>query len=319
MEFHPDDRRFRREAAWESAGSLSTGATMVEMRTDWIRGETPSEILDLVKECFPDPVARRNLEMTWKHRPEKSVILSAYEKGIPLSMTLFLAHPATVGGEKAIIYQACFTCTSRAARGRGLFSVIVEHAKRELAETGTYIVGFPNKIAEPIWVGRHDFRLRRLTRMYVPCSKLIASLMLSHDAYDSVTGAKTLVKADQYALARWKLAEYPDDVKLLEYEGSLIWGRVIKRKVFGSAAVKMFDAGGADFPNPTSFAQMIRELGRKYSTAIVRFVCCMESALGVSCRPHVRADDVEPLIWFPLKTNLVDPQFDIHNGLKDVY
>ena len=278
------------------------------------------DMIEIAQQCFgKDFVEKELLHKTWCNSPPNSRVFAAYENNELLAFNFFLAHRAIIGGVSRLVFQSCHSSTGASARGRGLFSKIINHAKIELALDGDYIVGFPNHKSQPIFVNKLGFKVIPLTRIYAPCtSASLSMLMFNVDAYNRARADQSLVRIDQYALADWKQAEHPDGIIRFEFEKNLIWGRCCERIVLGRT-LTLFDAGGCDLSKPFLLKETLMRLRHMYGVDAVRFVCTNDSLLGQAWRWKLDGDNTEPLIWFPLKEGEGIPKFDVHSGLKDVY
>lgn len=293
---------------------------MLEIRSLALSGSPPDSALEIARQCFgEDFVTKKILETTWHNSPSGTRIFAAYENNELLAFNFFLAHRITIAGESRFVFQSCHSGTSAAARGRGLFSAIINHAKRELATQGDFIVGFPNNKSAPIFLNKLGFKVIPLTRIYAPCMfSGLSSMLFDVDVYRRVLADQSLVRIDQHATADWKQLEHSGGIIKFECENNFIWGRNFERSIAGQKLI-IFDAGGCELNNPLLLKQTLAELRRKHQVDFVRFVCSSNSLLGQAWRWQLRGDKTEPLIWFPLKEVLGTPNFDVHAGLKDVY
>lgn len=280
----------------------------------------PPGMMEVARQCFGnDFVDKGILNKTWVNAPLGTRVFAAYENNQLLAFNFFLAHRVIIREVSRQIYQSCHSGTGTSARGRGLFSKIINHAKVELAPHGDFIVGFPNDKSQPIFVNKLGFKVIPLTRIYAPCTPAgLSGLLFDVNAYDRARADQALVRTDQYAAADWKQAEHQGGIIRFEYENNLIWGRSFERTVLGRKLV-FFDTGGCELNKPLLLKQTLAALRRKQGVSVVRFVCSSDSLLGQAWRWQLSGDKTEPLIWFPLKEGVVTPKFDVHTGLKDVY
>lgn len=277
-------------------------------------------MIEVAQQCFGnDFVEKGILHKTWGNSPPDTRVFAAYENNELLAFNFFLAHRAIIGGVSRLVFQSCHSGTGTSARGRGLFSKIINHAKVELAPYGDYIVGFPNDKSQPIFVNKLGFKVIPLTRIYAPCTPASLSVLLFDvSAYERARADQSLVRIDQYAAADWKHAEHPGGIIKFEYATNLIWGRPFERTALGRKLI-LFDAGGCELNKPLLLKETLESLRRKHGVGAVRFVCSSDSLLGQAWRWQFGGDKTEPLIWFPLNDGLGAPKFDVHTGLKDVY
>jgi len=293
---------------------------MIEIRILKLDGQIPDRMCEVAQQCFgEDFVNRQILQNTWRNCPLGTRVYAAYENRELLAFNFFLAHRAIIGGAPSLVFQSCHSGTSTSARGRGLFSKIINYAKEDLALHGDYIVGFPNDKSEPIFLNKLGFKAVPLTRIYIPCTPASLSVLLFDiNAYDRAKVDQSLVRIDQYAAAHWKQSEQPGGIIIFEYEKNFIWGRPFERIVLGRKLI-FFDAGGCELNKPLLLKKTLESLRRMHGVDVVRFVCSADSLLGQTWRWQLGGDKTEPLIWFPLRKNLSTPKFDVYTGLKDVY
>ena len=293
---------------------------MIEIRSSKHSDGIPSAMIEVAQQCFGEDFhTKQILQTTWRNNPSGTRVYAAYEHNELLAFNFFLAHRAVVGGKPCLVFQSCHSGTGTAARGRGLFSAIINHAKVELVAQGDFIVGFPNSKSAPIFLNKLGFKVIPLTRIYAPCVfSGLSSMLLDIEAYSRALADQSLVRIDQHATADWKQLEHPGEIIKFEYEMNFIWGRTFERSIFGRKLL-IFDAGGCELNNPLLLKDTLAELRRKHRVDFVRFVCSSNSLLGQAWRWQLGGDKTEPLIWFPLREGLGTPNFDVHAGLKDVY
>lgn len=293
---------------------------MIEIRSFELDSPIPSGMCEVAHQCFgEDFINRQILQATWRNSPSGTRVYAAYENNELLAFNFFLAHRAIIGGVSRLVFQSCHSGTATSARGRGLFSKIINYAKGDLALHGDYIVGFPNDKSEPIFVNKLGFKVVPLTRIYIPCiSASLSVLLFDINAYDRAKVDQSLVCIDQYAAADWKQSEHPGGIINFEYEENFIWGRLFERLLLGRKLI-FFDAGGCKLNKPLLLKKTLELLRCMHGVDAVRFVCSSDSMLGQAWRWQLSGDKTEPLIWFPLKDGSIIPKFDVYNGLKDVY
>jgi hypothetical protein len=279
--------------------------------------ETLVAMTSVAASAFGGAYSQEQIEKNWTLSHPDSVFFGAFQGESLVSFVGFLAHSARAESEGLTrsmkLFQACHVSTRADFKGRGLFPRIVAHALSHL--DGDYIIGFPNAVAQPIWLNKFHFNLTRLRRIWV--NLLAPQLHFDPRKLTRRDLSATLIRADENAIAAWKSLEHEGEVIRVETAGNLIWGRISEKPV-GVMTIKFFVVGGASIENPDRLCDALVELRRATRTAFARFICTDTSPLCSAATFSLPGDNTEPLIWAPLGDAPKRVDFDISNGIKDV-
>ena len=275
---------------------------------------TLSEMVSIGRQCFGDWYTEDFLKGDWLLGDPRSIFYGVRSQGELVAFNGFLAHGATSRRGALLLYQSCHSATRPDHRGRGLFQALIEHAKHNL--DGDFIVGFPNANSEPIFLKRLGFRRLPLSRIWLPT--VLSSLLLDDDRYRERFADVARVRLDERACARWKSAERPDEVIVIEDGSALLWGRIVLRKLAGLQS-RTFVVGGFDAKEPRELSRLLSRLAWKWKVPFAQFIYTVDSALAAAARLPLSGDRTEPAIWCPLRPPSDEPRFDFGVGLKDAW
>jgi hypothetical protein len=262
---------------------------------------------------FGDDFPSKLIGNNWSLCSTKTKFYGAYHGDSLVSFVGFLAHSATMNNAELTMFQACHVATERQFQGKGLFSKIVAHAISRL--DGDFIIGFPNSVAEPIWVKRFNFNLVPLRRIWINLA--VPDIFIDRTKYALASREKWLVRSDERAVAAWKTLEHPGEIITIETFRNFVWGRVVVRK-FGLIKMKVFLVGGLSIDNPRGIAGLLKDVRRKTGVSAAQMICTETSPLCAAARFTLHGKRTEPLIWLPIKQKEFNARFDLHIGIKDV-
>jgi len=268
--------------------------------------------------AFGAEYSQLQIERNWKLSHQDSTFFGAFVDEELVAFVGFLAHSGfgarngNLNGVK--LFQACHVSTKEEFKGRGLFSKIVEHALRNLA--GDFVIGFPNSIAEPIWLNRFKFKLTPLRRIWMNLST--PHLFFAFRKLEPARKHKGLIGANEREVAFWKNRERAGEVISIENSGNFIWGRILEKQA-GFLKVKYFGVGGVSVGDPMKLADAFLALREACDVHLAQIICTETSPLCSAARFSLHGRRTEPLIWFPLRGSDPDVEFDISIGIKDVF
>ena len=274
--------------------------------------------------CFGMPVSGLLLA-NWSMSDPRTVVYGAFDGDRLVAFNAFLAHPALHLGKEILLFQSCHSATDPEYRKKGLFTDLIEHAKRELQ--GAYIIGFPNAQSKPIFLGRLGFRSVGLKRAWIPCqagSLLLRSKSKTPDwtghggSFQDAKKSSNIITLDEDAAAAWKMRELGDSiVRSHNSFGNTIWGKIESRKIAG-ISMRFLSVGGSKVEEPRSLARTIGRLGQELGVFAIRAVGTPQSAIVSHSRIVLHGRNTEDLIWHPLNVGAGDVAFALDNGIKDV-
>jgi GNAT superfamily N-acetyltransferase len=268
------------------------------------------------KIVFGDEYSESLVRSNWINSHPKTKFYGFFVGEELVSTVAFIAHAAEIDRRAILLYQACHVITLPEHQGKGYFSKIVAHAIAHL--DGEFIIGFPNTVAEPIWVKKLAFHLEPLRRIWAPV--FVSSRIFNSRIYAAECNNPFLVRVDERAISEWKKLEHPNQIESFEENGNYIWGREILKRI-GFMSVRVFLVGGISMREPSALSQFLKSFFARRRVKFVQFICAKNSPISRSARVSLHGDRTEPLIWLPLRPERLDMssiKFDLHNSIKDV-
>jgi len=276
-------------------------------------------IAKLVNEAFDSNIDKEKIFLNTNTRNKKTVYLGAYLNNELAAVNFFIAHELLYNDKSVIAYQSCWSATGNNHRKRGLFSMLINHAKQSLY--GAFIFGFPNHNSEPIFLNKLDFRKIDLSKLNIPV-KIFPHLFLKY-YLRQVKPTYQLPLKDSFIpieaeLIELKKNEYANEIKVYESYNNIVWGKVTKRSS-KLGELTFFRIGGIQVNKPHLLYLVFKELIKKEKPDIIQVISCENSSLLELFRGVKPAPKTEPLIIYDLNTNTTSSHFNFISGIKDVF
>jgi GNAT superfamily N-acetyltransferase len=296
----------------------------LEIRTvDFGDAALRQQCLRLEQQVFRDSDMTEQLmqHIVGDSHPE-TLLLGSFDGDRVAGLNGFIAHPVCRDGEVNLAFQSCLSATDPDYRGQGIFTSLIEEAKRLLKQRGAaFLFGYPNANSGPIFTGRLGFRQQDLCVIYLPLvwPAFWARRCIDIDTMCGLAAeSERQIMFDAYQTAEWKRKRRGDALMSFEYMTNFLFGHVVVRRVRG-VAVRMFAVGGYEINKPPLLPQLVREIRRKTGAHAMRFVLPTGGSLARAARYPRSGAGTEPLITFPLDWDPHGYRIEAWTGLKDVY
>lgn len=276
------------------------------------------EITNLINEVYVRKYKNKIFLNTYT-RNQKTVYLGAYLKNELVALNIFIAHELMFNNKNIIAYQSCWSATSKNHRKKGLFSLIINSAKKLL--DGAFIFGFPNHNSGPIFLNKLGFRKIDLAKVNIPV-KFFPNFFLGY-YLQTITGnnkfsVKNCFIPIESELIDLKKNEYNDKIKTFSSYNNIIWGK-IKKKQTKIGTLSFFCIGGIQVNKPKLLAPLFKEIVKSENIDFIQVIASENSSLWSLFRIKTPAPKTEPLIIYDLKTNTTNSRFNFITGIKDVF
>ena len=215
-----------------------------------------------------------------------SFFLVATEDGEIIGCNGFLANDFFLDGEHYVGYQSCWSATHPKHQGRKVFSTIINEAKRILKEQGAgFIYGIANDRSNPIFTKKLGFTETPARMLRIPNIPFIRYSYFNKEARYETEHA-CMVNESQ--LNNHKKAQYPDDVKVIRYNRSWLWGKLLHKRKLG-ISLPVFYAGGIHLDSAADLEGLIKVLFSTYRVLFVQFVSAENNTFNPLLRGWKRA------------------------------
>lgn len=270
--------------------------------------------LELLNRSFPDgsELLRAQLIHNAIEFEGKFELIYATLNDQIIGMNGFLFHDAIADDRQAKIVQSVSSATSPEARGRGVFSRLINTAIEKYREEAKAIIGFPNSNSEPIFVKKLGFQRHDRIRYYLPNIIAMRTLLgaCTHDVL-----YKKNATIDAAPLTRWKGKRY--HCSLIGDES--LWG-VKKVKQVGRFRIPFVDVGGFSLSENLASTNDVLKFARANPHGFLRFVVSEYDQLNINKlwrRPPSK--HTEPLIIRPLNNDFGRLFLSIPRGCHDTF
>ena len=274
------------------------------------------QIGKVVSEAFHNDSAAQTLERIEKttatHGARPSIYFGAIEGGELIGFNAFIRHELELAGNPIIAYQSCWTATSSAHRGKRVFQNIILEAHRALAlEGGHFVIGWPNPSSEPLFVHKLGYRREGSVK------RNIFGPMAEHFFGDLEARAGGINQNDAQ-LIDLKRGLHGDRL-IVEGDGQdLLWG-VIRSRPTRLGPIPYFEVGGLRWSKPSGAKLLASGMrGRLPLVAYWQIISERRNTINPAIGKF-QESSTNPLIWYPLSTNVSDGPFDFFGGIRDVY
>ena len=278
-----------------------------------------AQINDLINEVFKTNFEIEKLPLNTSTRNKKTIFFGAYYNNDLVAFNAFISHELLYNSNTVIAYQSCWSATSNKHRKKGLFSMLINHAKENL--DGAFIFGFPNGNSSPIFLKKLGFRKIALCKVNIPVRYFpTLSLMYFLKKVDKtyLLPIKNCFLTIESELIELKKNEYPDQVKIYSSYNNIVWGKVNKRK-YKIGNLTFFSVGGIQINKPHLLHLVFKEIAKKEKLDFIQIISSNNNSMLELFRGVQPASLTEPLIIFDLNKNTNDSHFNLTTGIKDVF
>ncbi|HMJ48751.1 MAG TPA: GNAT family N-acetyltransferase [Ferruginibacter sp.] len=239
--------------------------------------------------------------------------LVAKENNMIIGCNGFIANDFYYMGKQYIAYQSCWTATHPDHQGKKVFINLINEAKRILKENGAaFIYGTGNDLSHPILIKKLDFSetpsmVKRIFN--VPFFK---SLYLTNGNIENNTSCKI----DELQVKKHKALQSPDEVKIVRYQNSWAWGKLIIKMKFG-LKLPVFYLGGIQLEKETDLASIFSEIFKTYKVIFIQVLSCKTNTFNVLIKKW-KPSRLNGFIFYNLNMPPFK-NFDIMIGAIDVF
>jgi hypothetical protein len=276
-------------------------------------------ITQIVNEVFDLSLSGEKIYLNTNTRNQKTIYLGAYLKDELAAVNIFISHELMYNNKTVIAYQSCWSATSKNHRNKGLFSLLINSAKKILK--GAFIFGFPNHNSSPIFLNKLGFRKVELSKINIPVkvfTDILLKLYLKPIKPTYQLDLENSFISIESELIDLKTNEYKDTIKTFGCYNNLIWGKTGTRKTKLGNLV-FFYVGGIQINKPHLLHILFKEVIKSEKIDIIQIIGSSNSTIWDLFRYKDLAPRTEPLIIYDLEMNTQESRFNFITGIKDVF
>ena len=275
-----------------------------------------SELRHLIKEAFNSSTlfpARHLINSIQNNASRPGFFLVANANGKIIGCNGFIANDFNLNGLSYVGYQSCWSATDPDHRGKGVFTGIINEAKKLLKESGAgFLYGIPNNDSLPLFVNKLDFVETPSLVTRIPNIPFFRKYYFTKRSV-AKTNACTI---DEAQVAAHKSALNPDAIKTIRYNDSWLWGKVLRKKKIG-ITVPVFYVGGMNLADESDLMPICIQLFREQNVLFIQLVSCKTNSLNVLVKGWRRAN-LNGFIFYNLNMPSIE-HFNIMFGAIDVF
>ncbi|MCY7293727.1 MAG: GNAT family N-acetyltransferase, partial [Ferruginibacter sp.] len=260
---------------------------------------------------FPEKFIASNIN---RGASRPSIFFVAEESDRIIGCNAFMANDFLLDGKGYIGYQSCWSVTDPLHQGKGIFSGLINEAKKILGADGaTFIFGIANDKSNPIITKKLGFVETPAQVLRIPNIPFLKKIYFTNKALQNNNGACFI---NEKQLMEHKLIQYPSAIRKVEYNSSWLWGKLEYKKKYGIKWL-VFYVGGVELSDEKDLKVLVSKIFELYKVSFVQFFSCKTNTVNRLMRGW-RKPNMNGFIYF----NLSMPDFKHFNcmlGAIDIF
>lgn len=276
-----------------------------------------TEIRTLIKAAFqttamlPANYLSNNIQ---SNSSQPGFFVVAKENGKIIGCNGFLANDFILNDKPYVGYQSCWSAIDPFYWGKGIFTEIINEAKRILINKGAgFLYGVPSENSLPAMVEKLNFSETPSLILRIPNIPIIRSFFFKKATLDK----NNVCSIDEQQVAAHKAAQYPAEVKSFQFNKSLVWGKLVKKIKFG-IKFPVFIVGGLQLDKETDLKFLLDEINKAHTVLFFQLISCESNSNNALFRNWKKAKYLKGFVFY----NLTMPPFKHFNvmiGAIDVF
>lgn len=203
--------------------------------------------------------------------------LVAEENNEMIGCNGFLANDFLVHDINYVGYQSCWSATHPDHRGKNVFTTIINEAKKILKEQGAgFLYGIANNRSNPIFTGKLGFLETASLVLRIPNIPFVKHLFFT----EKLLHNNSACIIDEAQVQKHKAAQFPSAVKVIRYNDSWLWGKLIYKKKFG-IKLPVFYVGGVQLVTEKDLKGLISGVFKSNSVLFIQLLSCKTNSFNV--------------------------------------
>lgn len=262
-------------------------------------------------DLIPEKFLAANIE---SNASKPSFFLVAEEDNKIIGCNAFIANDFILNEINYLGYQSCWSVTDPQHQGKGVFTNLINEAKRILKADGAgFLYGIANNRSNPIITKKLGFietDSRVLRILNLPFVKHF--YLTKHKVYNMEDAC--VINEEQ--VREQKLMQFPFDVKTIKYNGSWLWGKLMHKKKFG-IKWPVFYVGGIHVGNKNDLKALVSLIFKLYPVIFVQFFSCKTNTFNILLKGW-KKPNMNGFIYFNLNMP-VFTHFNVMIGAIDIF
>lgn len=219
-------------------------------------------------ELFPEKFLASNIQ---SNASKPGIFLVAEENNEIIGCNAFMANDFILNGKEYVGYQSCWSVTAPRHQAKGVFSGLINEAKKILkAQGAAFIYGIANNKSNPIITKRLGFIETPAQVLRIPNIPFIRQLYFTKNILQNNNDVCFI---NEKQVMEHKLMQYPFVFKTIKHNDSWLWGKLIHKKKYG-VKWPVFFVGGVQLADEKDLKKMVSQIFKLHKVSFVQFFSC---------------------------------------------
>lgn len=219
-------------------------------------------------DLFPEKFLASNIQ---SNASRSGIFLVAEENGKIMGCNAFMANDFILNGKEYVGYQSCWSVTDPNHQGKGVFSSLINEAKKILkAEGAGFIYGIANNQSNPIITKRLGFIETPSQILRIPNIPFIRQFYFTKKELQNNNDACFI---NEKQVMEHKLMQSPTDIKTINCNNSWLWGKLVCKKKYG-IKWPVFFVGGVQLADEKDLKILVSDIFKLHNVSFVQFFSC---------------------------------------------
>lgn len=261
-------------------------------------------------DILPEKFLTANLQ---SNASRQSFFLVAETDGKIIGCNGFLANDFTFNGVSYIGYQSCWSATDPHHRGKNIFTSIINEAKKILKEQGAgFLYGIANDVSNPIFKTKLDFAETDAVVLRIPNIPVYKYFYFTGKLQQN----ENTCSVNEEQVKSNKERQYPLEVKVIAYNNSWLWGKLVCIKKFG-LKLTVFYVGGVCLSDEKDLPYLVSGVFKLKRVLFIQFFSCNTNTFNTLMKGW-KKPKMNGFIFYNLNMPPVE-HFNLMIGLIDIF
>lgn len=279
-----------------------------------------AQVLRFLETGFIDPKSFKVSTNTTSQFSDPTCYLAAFEGDKIIGFNAFVSHDFFYKGEVLNAFESSWLMSHSAYRGKKIAVNLYNEGQRMFkAQKKAFMFAFCNNRSEPVLLNKCGFRKTPMSKVNIPAYSFLNKSFLKQWKREDYLYFDNVISQSNEQLIRLKKAQYGEEIKVLNMDNNLIWGKIRFRKI-GPLTVSYFDIGGMNINRPSTFQETFQKLCDQFPVHYVQFVSYLNNPYNKLFPTMAIAPHTEPLVHYDMEIEFNDDlMLNLTTGIRDAF